>query len=214
MTRLPTTALRSIAVATVAISLTACTTTSRPRPVDGWQQARDAQRQLLSGAGLENHFKQPLVNGKPTVTTGRDAKFDTLNISYDPRYVTSEEVTEAGSTFCEKQKQGRQPILLEMIAGQLDESNRAARERVQMTSSATIFCTNGSAADEALLAAYKGSRTTALQQEAQRSAMQRSAQLRARIEESQENRARWDAIKRRDEQRVNGSTGYTYVPTH
>lgn len=214
MTRLPAAALRSIAVATVAVSLAACTTTSRPRLADGWQQARDAQRQLLSSAGLENHFKQPLVDGKPTVTTGRDAKFDTLNISYDPRYVTSEEVTEAGSTFCEKQKQGRQPILLEMTAGQVDEGSRAAREQIQKVGSATFFCTNGSAADEAVLATYKGSRTTVLQQEAQRSAMQRSAQLRARIEESQENRAQWDAIKRRDEQRVNGSTGYTYVPTH
>lgn len=214
MTRLPAAALRSIAVATVAISLAACTTTSRPPPADGWKTARDAQQQLLSRAGLENHFKQPLVNGTPTVITSRDAILDALNISYDPRYVTSEEVTEAGSTFCEKKKQGRQPILLEMSAGQLDESSRGARELIQKVGSATIFCTNGSAADEALLAAYKGSRTTALQQEAQRSAMQRSAQLRARIEESQENRARWDAIKRRDEQRVNGSTGYTYVPTH
>lgn len=213
MNRLPTTALRSIAVATVAVSLAACTTTSRPRPADGWQQARDAQRQLLSSTGLENHFKQPLVDGKPTVTTGRDAKFDILNISYDPRYITPEEVTEAGKTFCEKSKQGRQPILLGMSAGQVDESNRSARERVQPVGSAAFFCTNGSAADEALLAAYRGSRTSVLQREAERSTMQRSAQFRARIEESQENRDRWDAMKRRDEQRVNGATGYDYVPT-
>ncbi|KAA0584699.1 hypothetical protein HUE56_29950 (plasmid) [Azospirillum oryzae] len=213
MNRLPAAALRSIAVATVAVSLAACTTTSRPRPTDGWQQARDAQRQLLSSTGLENHFKQPLVDGKPTVTTGRDARFDTLNISYDPRYVTQEEINQAGTRFCEKQKQGRQATLLEMTAGQVDESSRVVREQIQRVGSATFFCTNGSAADESLLAGYKGSRTTALQQEAQRSAMQRSAQLRARIEESQENRARWEAIKRRDEQRVNGATGYDYVPT-
>jgi hypothetical protein len=212
--RLPAAALRSIAVATVAVSVVACTTTSRPRSPDYAEQARDAQRQLLSSTGHENFFKQPLVNGKSTVITSRDAKFDTLNISYDPRYVTPDEINEAGRTFCDKIKQGRQAILLEMISGQVNESSRVDREQIQQVGSARFICTNGSAADEALLAAYKGSRTTALQQEAQRSAMQRSAQLRARIEESQENRARWDAIKRRDEQRVNGSTGYTYVPTH
>lgn len=213
MTRLPAAALRSIAVATVAVSLAACTTTSRPRPPDYAEQAREAQRQLLSSTGHENFFKKPLVDGKSTVITSRDAKFDTLNISYDPRYVTPEEIKEAGRTFCEKRKQGRQATLLDMSVGQVDESSRVVREQTQKVSSATFFCTNGSAADEALLAAYKGSRTTALQQEAQRSAMQRAAQFQARIEDSQQNRARWDAIKRRDEQRVNGATGYDYVPT-
>ncbi len=214
MTKLPTAALRSMAIAAVAVSLAACNTTSRPSPPDYEQQARDAQRHLLSSTGHEDFFKQPLVKGKPTVSTGRNPRFDTLHINYDPRYVASEEVTEAGKVFCEKRKQGRRAIQLGMGALNVDESDRAARERIQMVGSASFFCTNGSAADEALLAEYQGSRATMLQKEEQRSAMQRSAQLRARIEESQANRAAWDAIKRRDEERVNGATGYRYVPTY
>lgn len=214
MTRLPTVALRSLAIAAVTISLAACNTTSRPSAPDLAQQARDAQRRLLSSTGLEDIFEQPVVRGAPTVVTSRDAQFGTLGISYDPRYVTPEEITKAGTVYCEKRKQGGQAILLENSALQVNESNRASRDTIQRVGSAKFFCTNGSAADEALLAEYQGSRATILQKEEQRSAMQRSAQLRAKIEESQANRAAWDAIKRRDEQRVNGPASYRYAPTY
>ena len=195
--------LRTVTVAVVVTALGACTTTSRPRPPNYAQQARDAQRQLLSGVGLLDVFKQPVVNGQTTVIASSEARAGVLVISFDPRYVPDAEIDEAGRVYCEKQN--RQPMFLNKNVGQPDQSSRVARERIQNVGSAEIFCSNGSAADQARLAEYQGYKAAAAREEAERQAMLRAAQTQAMGETLRANRESWQAIRKRDEQRALGA---------
>jgi len=189
------------ALAAIVLALAAC----GPRATDNLRSnAIDAQRSRLGDLHIQNVFKQPVHAGLTTVRASRETIADALTISFDPKFVTPDEIDEAGRLYCENALRGRKPQLLKLIIGDRDR-----RASVQEVGTAQFFCTNGSAEDEAKLARLGGYErsASALAEDAER-----VGTLQGMLEQMRKSREGWEALKQRDLQRAGASPAYQYQP--